>query len=287
MGIQSVPSVHDRFRPPRNQYLASLINPGRSIEYSMKPPRVPLHAFPDIVLHADELAVKRHPQYAAAKAGDADAADALVDGLVNRDRLAEVKSLLLGRNERLLPVHALESEGVNEIPASLARLLSECLGLPIADSVVQSNTVGHTGASGFQRLANQALFVGEVGRGCSYLLIDDFIGQGGTLANLIGYVDSAGGHALGATVLTGKPYSAKLAPDDELIRALRDKHGRDFENWWRERFGFGFDCLTRSEARYLEKSADAQAIRNRLIEAGPQGGSGPAENGSESIASAD
>jgi hypothetical protein len=39
------------------------------------------------------------------------------------------------------------------------------------------------------------------------------------LANLIGYVESAGGHAIGATVLTGKPYSAKLAPDDELIRA--------------------------------------------------------------------
>jgi hypothetical protein len=124
-----------------------------------------------------------------------------------------------------------------------------------------------------------------VEHGCSYLLVDDFIGQGGTLANLIGYVESAGGHAVGATVLTGKPYSAKLAPDDELIRALRDKHGRHFENWWRKRFGF--DCLTRSEARYLEKSADAQAIRDRLIEAGLEGGSGAPESGSESITSSD
>jgi adenine/guanine phosphoribosyltransferase-like PRPP-binding protein len=81
----------------------------------------------------------------------------------------------------------------------LARLLSEWLGLPITGSVVQSNTVGHTGASGFQRLANQALFEGELERGCSYLLVDDFIGQGGTLANLIGYVERAGGHAVGAT----------------------------------------------------------------------------------------
>jgi len=39
------------------------------------------------------------------------------------------------------------------------------------------------------------------------------------------------------------------------------------ENWWREKFGFGFECVTRSEARYLEKSADARAIRDRLIEA--------------------
>jgi hypothetical protein len=89
------------------------------------------------------------------------------------------------------------------------------------------------------------------------------VGQGGALANLIGYVESAGGHVIGATVLTGKPYFAKLAPDDELIRALRDKHGRDFENWWRERFGF--DCLTRSEARYLESPRMLEPFKIDLL----------------------
>jgi hypothetical protein len=77
--------------------------------------------------------------------------------------------------------------------------------------------------------------------------------------------------------LTGKPYSAKLAPDDALISALREKHGRDLEKWWREKFGFGFECLTRSEARYLEKSPDAQAIRDRITAAGPESGSGSPE----------
>jgi hypothetical protein len=114
---------------------------------------------------------------------------------------------------------------------------------------------------------------------------DHLVGQGRALANLIGYVESAGGHVIGATVLTGKPYSAKLAPDDGLIRALRDKHGRDLENWWRKRFGF--DCLTRSEARYLEKSADAQAIRDRLVEAGLEGSSGAPESGPDSVAPSD
>jgi hypothetical protein len=78
---------------------------------------------------------------------------------------------------------------------------------------------------------------------------------------------------VGATVLTGKPYSAKLAPDESMIRALRDKHGRELEDWWRETFGFGFECLTRSEARYLENSPNAQAIRDRVtagrLESGP------------------
>ena len=70
-----------------------------------------------------------------------------------------------------------------------------------------------------------------------------------------------------ATALTGKPYSAKLAPESGQIQAPRD-YGRDLEERWRECAGFGFDCLTRAEARDLEESPDAQAIRDRLVAAG-------------------
>jgi adenine/guanine phosphoribosyltransferase-like PRPP-binding protein len=237
----------------------------------MNPVRVPLYGFPDVVLHADELSVKRHPQYQAAKKGDVDAADLLVAELASHERIGELRSLLKGHTVELVPIHALETEGVNEIPAALATLLSALLQIPLNLSIVQTNTVGHTGASGFQRLANQALFAGEVKPEQQYLIVDDFVGQGGTLANLIGFITSNGGRVAGATVLTGKPYSAKLAPDAALIQALREKHGRDLENWWGQTFGFGYDSLTRSEARYLENSPDAHAIRDRLIAGGLEG----------------
>ena len=145
-------------------------------------------------------------------------------------------------------------------------------------------TQGRAGFSGSQTKPSSLV---KWSAGYRYLLVDNFVGQGGTLANLIGYVESKGGHAVAATVLTGKPHSAKLAPDDALIEALRDKHGRDLEDWWRERFGFGFDCLTRSEARYLENSPDAQAVRDRLIAAGLEGSSGPAEGSQGPIGPAD
>ena len=237
----------------------------------MKPPRVPLFDFPDIVLHAEELEVKRHEQYRAAKSGDMLAAAALVADFANDIRLQQLEELLTGRVVELVPIHALEAGGVNEIPAELAKLLAQRLRLPINQSIVQSNSVGHTGASGFQRLAHQAIFAGEVQPGGQYYLVDDFVGQGGTLANLIGFIASRGSRVLGATVLTGKSYSAKLAPDEALIQALRDRHGPAFEQWWRQHFGFGFDCLTRSEARYLEKSPDAHTIRDRLAAAGFDG----------------
>ena len=78
-------------------------------------------------------------------------------------------------------------------------------------SIVQINIVSHTGADGFSRLARQAKFDGDTLAGKPYLLIDDFVGQGGTLANLRSHIMSRGGGVLGATVLTGKPHSAKVS----------------------------------------------------------------------------
>src|SRR5882724_2405430 len=95
----------------------------------MRPPRTPLYGFPDVVLHAAELAVKRHPQFGAAKAGAISAAESLVADLANPERLQAIQALLDGKQAELVSVHALETEGVNEIPAALAKLLSAWLGL--------------------------------------------------------------------------------------------------------------------------------------------------------------
>jgi hypothetical protein len=239
----------------------------------MKPPRIPLYDFPDVVMHAEESIVLNRPHYRAAKAGDILAANRLAAEMMNPLCMERINAMLAGHPAvELVSVHALESEGVNEIPAALGKLLAKQSGLNINDSIVQSNSVGHTKADGFHRLAHQAQFFGEISPGQHYFVVDDFVGQGGTLANLIGFIHSGGGQVLGATVLTGKPYSVKLAPDDTSVQALRNKHGQELEEWWRQRFGFGFDSLTRSEARYLEKTSNAQTIRDRLAAAGFESG---------------
>jgi hypothetical protein len=90
----------------------------------MRAVRIPLFGFPDVVLHADELAVKKSPYYSAAKGGDADAAALLVADMVQRDCTTHLMMPMRSRQARLLPIHALESKGVNEIPAAMAKLLS-------------------------------------------------------------------------------------------------------------------------------------------------------------------
>lgn len=234
---------------------------------SLKPSRTRWNQFPDVILHASESTVKQHPAYAAAKSGDADAAFVLVKDTVTPTAIAALKTLIGARTPVLASAHAFEKSGVNAIPEALADELSKRTDLSADTSIVQVNVVGHTGANGFFRLARQALFDGEVIPEAEYLLVDDFIGQGGTLANLKGYIETCGGRVLGATVLTGKPYSAKLTPSTEQLAALRAKHGKQLEIWWQRRFGHDFDCLTQSEARYLERTADADTIRSRLAEA--------------------
>ena len=228
-----------------------------------KPIRTPWNGFPDVIIHSPELAVKKHVVYAEAKAGDSDAAFQLVQDTISPEAVEKVIDLANGRNPFLASAHAFEKTGVNAIPEALADELAARTGFPVDGSIVQINVVGHTGANGFSRMARQALFDGEVVTGADYLLVDDFIGQGGTLANLKGYIESKGGKVIGATVLTGKDFSAKLALANEQLAALRAKH-EDLEDWWKARFGHGFDQLTQSEARYLERTKDADTIRDKI-----------------------
>ena len=152
--------------------------------------RTEWHGFPDVILHAEESVVKKHPSYAAAKAGDTDAAVELIHATLSLTAINKISEMFPAQTH-LLAVQALETEGVNLIPAALAEGLSRLLALPVATGVIQINRVTHTGASGYHRLASPALFEGEV-KAPTYLLVDDFIGQGGTLANLKGYVESQG-----------------------------------------------------------------------------------------------
>ena len=122
--------------------------------------------------------------------------------------------ILLGRGEDVQPVlvsaHAYERDGVNAIPAALAAVLSERLGVPFDTGIVQTNVVSHTGADGYGRLARQAAFEGEVAPGREYVMVDDFVGQGGTLANLRGWVERPQHIRVNALTDTGKPRQLEL-----------------------------------------------------------------------------
>jgi hypothetical protein len=94
----------------------------------MKVPRIPLHDFPDVVLHAPESATKGQAEYRAGKGGDLRAADVLTAQLLSAVAVEQISTLLAGQAIELVPIHALESAGVNEIPAALAPCSRAVLG---------------------------------------------------------------------------------------------------------------------------------------------------------------
>lgn len=229
--------------------------------------RAPWDGIPDTLLIAEEGPVKANPAYQQAKTGDVAAAKTLAADFVGPPALDALQRLVGEQGIILVPVHAIEDQGINRIPAAFAELLASRLGLSVATGVVQGNVVSHTGSTGWQRMARPPVFDGPVTAGAGFLLVDDFIGQGGTLANLRGYLIANGGKVAGAVTLTGKGYSAKLSLDVATLRQLRQKHDSELEAWWEETFGYGFDCLTESEARYLIRAENADTIRARILEA--------------------
>ncbi len=235
-----------------------------------RPYRADWNDFPDVLILKEESTVKQDPLYPASKTGDADAAAAMLKNMLVPADIARIQQFINtytdAEKSSLAAVHAYETK-LNAIPSALARIISEATGCEYAMDVRQINVVSHTGADGFGRLGRQALFKGPIEKGRSYILVDDFVGQGGTLANLRGYIQKQGGHVAAALVLTGKPYSAILAPSDEQLNELAKTHGKDLEQWWKDYFGHTFGRLTQSETRYLARSPSVDRIRRRIVEA--------------------
>lgn len=111
------------------------------------------------------------------------------------------------------------------------------------------------------------MFVGAVAAGTDYVLVDDHVGFGGTLANLRGFVEHRGGRVLGTTTLTETRDARRIAIRAETLDMLRGKHGDELERFWHAEFGHGFDCLTNIEAGYLCRAESVAAVKNRMAQA--------------------
>lgn len=208
--------------------------------------------FPNTIIDRKLADATSHWCYQKAKAGDTLSAYILAKKLVSENAILQLTPLLKS-NVVLVPVLAEESVGLNKIPLTVAYVLSEHFDLTIETEILQAEKVSRTGGSGWHRLAFSPSFVGKVQQGQSYFLIDDTQTQGGTFASLKGYIENNGGIVVGCYALTGKQYSAQLRLSTETLQTLRNDYA-ELESFWQQIFGYGFDCLTESEARFIINS---------------------------------
>lgn len=78
---------------------------------------------------------------------------------------------------------------------------SHRLGLEVEYRIGQIDKVSRTNTGADHRLAFNPAFSGEVVQGQEYLIVDDNLTMGGTIASLRGYVENRGGKAIGASVI--------------------------------------------------------------------------------------
>jgi len=232
-------------------------------------PRQPWSAeFPDVIIHTTVKLRDAVPEYAAAKSGDADAALTLAIRLLDDDAVARIDQLVLGLDVALVPVVADETLGFNAIPDAMAQVLGWMRGFAVVSGgIVQTNKVGHTRAPSFQRLVTPAEFDGPVDAGRNYLLVDDHVGLGGTLANLRGYIEGRGGAVIAMTTLTESRNARTIRLQEATRAMLWEKHGKTLDQLWQNRLGYGIDCLTDIEASNLARQPSVAAIEDFLAQA--------------------
>jgi hypothetical protein len=191
-----------------------------------------------------------------------------VEELLSAEAVNRLCHFLAGRQPILLAVTADGAAGFNAIPDAMAHALAAHLGLTVAaGTIIQANKVGHTRADGWHRLVTPAVFTGDVVAGADYLLCDDHVGFGGTLANLRGFIEEQGGCVIGMTTLTETPGARQIAIRPETLNMLRQRHDADLEHFWRAEVGHGLAGLTEIEAGYLCRVESVAAIKARMAQA--------------------
>lgn len=146
-----------------------------------------------------DQALKTHPAYVKAKAGDWVSALNLVSDVAlagiyaNRNRFS--------RDCIFVAPFAREASGDNAIPQVLAEVCAMVFAASADKTIVQVTKVYHTGADAMERLALRPEFDGDVQPGKRYVLVDDVTSLGGTLAELGHYIQSKGGIVEGIFVL--------------------------------------------------------------------------------------
>jgi hypothetical protein len=224
--------------------------------------------FPDVVVHTDLRTRDSHPSYKVAKAGDAEAALTLAADLLSQHAVVQLRNLIGDLPTLLLPVVADEQTGFNAIPDAMAQILGNKLGFGVVvGDIVQTNMVGHTRAPAFQRIVTPAAFDGPVQAQANYVLIDDHVGLGGTLANLRGYVEARGGTVIAITTLTESRDARSISLRPDTRNVLWERHGQTLNDFWKGQFGYGIDCLTEIEALNLCRQQSIASIEDFLAQA--------------------
>ncbi|MDR2364579.1 MAG: LPD5 domain-containing protein [Zoogloeaceae bacterium] len=232
--------------------------------------------FPRVTQMTTAPRMLAHPDYRAAKSGDREAAARFVRDIMSGKTQQEKLKTLAEKypNAIVVPVHAEEAAGRNQIPRKLADYIGQAAGLEVDTDIVQSKRVGRTGQDAMYRLAFRPEFDGPVEKGREYLLVDDVVTGGGTFSELRQHIEKNGGKVADMVSLGAAKFSTNIALSDATRLELERVHGVESLQQFLKEMGLydgNHQALTESEARILLAAGTLDAARNRILAARQQG----------------
>ena len=209
--------------------------------------------------------------YYKAKSGDVlSAFQLLAMKLDIYDKIVQSSQIFSKDSPTIVPVLAIEALGNNRIPAVFAEIIGTIMNLEVNSDIVQTVKANHTNAGAYERIVRQPRFDGDVQAGRKYIIVDDTVAMGGTLAALKGFIESKGGHVIRAVTLTGLTVPEfDIVPNKKMLDSVLNKHP-ELPKWWQNEFGFPVEYLTQGELGHLRTPSSLGEIRNRLIASGFQ-----------------
>jgi hypothetical protein len=217
--------------------------------------------------------LETHPDYEAAKNHeDYSAALRLVHDILktpeNLKQLNEVAEKYKGAI--IVPIRAVESNGINYIPEFFAHYISNCTGLEVDDSIIQINRVNRTGKDEWYRFAFRPEFDGKIKEGKKYVLVDDIFSNGGSLNELRLFIERNGGKVIQTAALALGGHGEKIAPEYEILKTLVEKHGlTNISLFLRENniYGGNYKALTNPEAFALRRARSLNEAGEKIAAA--------------------
>ena len=204
--------------------------------------------------HTSIAYLKRCPGYEDAKNGNLTAAQLVVNQCVKCKRLQVLREQY--PDAVLLPVC-----GQNKLPLALA----EAIGLPVWNCVFVIQSVSRKSLCAIERLMHKPGFAGDIRQDAEYILVDDVITQGGTIAALREFVLVQGGRVAAVVALAFAIGSHAVAPLKKHKVRLFLKFGFTLVIILREHsIAEEVHALTNSQMKYLLRFASVGNIRERI-----------------------
>jgi hypothetical protein len=205
--------------------------------------RAPWDSFPALSVQATDSAVRSHPAYAAASAGDPAAAADLVSSFFRPDYIPVLPESI----DCVVPV--LRSGASQAIASALAAVTATFLRARVCSSIQEVSQFPPSPPTSLARLVNQPVFAGSAPAG-RCLLVSAHTAYGSAIANLRGFLMHHGCVVAHAHALCADFTATRLVPDPFTIGALRARFGPEIPLLVQS-LGFEPEFLTNREALFV------------------------------------